>query len=221
MSHGLKMSKNTISSLDKLINERRSIRKYKTEMPPEDWIISMIHCATRAPSPVNSQPVRFIRISSPEMKEKLYEAMVSGRQKMLKSLETQGKPKRLRNWINSYWRFAEFMFKAPVLLAVGTVLSTQSFSERLFEAGLIEKNARSSTDVDITVGLALKGFLFKGEELGLGSCILTAPLVFISNIEEILGIKDIRIKCLVTAGFPDEEPRLLERKSVEEVYVKG
>ncbi len=214
------MSKNAISSLEKLINERRSIRKYKSDIPPEDWIISMIHCAARAPSPVNSQPVRFIRISPPEIKEKLYEAMASGRQKILKSLETRDKPKRLRNWISSYWRFSEFMFKAPVLLAVGTVLSTQSFSERLLEAGLIEKNVRSSTDVDITVGLALKGFILKGEELGLGSCILTAPLVFISNVEEILEVEGIRVKCLVTVGFPDEEPRLLERKSVEEVYMK-
>ncbi len=72
--------------------------------------------------------------------------------------------------------------------------------------------------MDITVGLALKGFILKGEELGLGSCILTAPLVFISNVEEILEVEGIRVKCLVTAGFPDEEPRLPERKSVEEVY---
>ena len=39
--------------------------------------------------------------------------------------------------------------------------------------------------VDIAVGLALKGYLLKGEELGLGSCILTAPLIFIQD-------KDIR-----------------------------
>jgi hypothetical protein len=71
------------------------------------------------------------------------------------------------------------------------------------------------------VGLALKGFILKGQELGLGTCILTAPLIFISNIskvEEILGLENTRIKCFVTVGFPDEVPPVIERKTVAEIY---
>ena len=208
-----------MTSLDELIDKRRSIRKYKTDLPPPEWIAGMIRCAAGAPSPGGSQPVRFIRISSPEVRDRLYRAMAAGRQRFLQGALNSDSPKRIRNRINTYWRYSEFMFKAPLLFAVGTVSTDHGFSERLFHAGIIKKDVRGNTDMDIAVGLALKGFLLKGEELGLGACILTAPLIFIQGIEETSGLlKDVRIKCFLTAGFPDENPSYIERKSVAEVY---
>ncbi len=209
-----------MSSIDKLINRRRSIRKYKTNLPRAEWIDRMINCAARAPSPANSQPVRFIQISSPGIRDNLYQAMAAGRQRLLQAAGASDTPKRLRNWIRSYWRFSEFIFNAPLLFAVGTVLLTHGFSGKLLQAGIIKRDNRVDTNVDIAVGLALKGFLLKGGELGLGACVLTAPLVFAPNIEEIFGLKDIQIKCFVTVGFPDEEPRLLEKKSGADIYFK-
>jgi len=214
----MKMGKENVPSLDDLIYGRRSIRKYKAEIPPAQWIERMINCALRAPSPSNTQPVRFLKISSKEIRKELYESMVSGRRHFLKALEAQGGPKRLRNWINNYYRFSEFIFKAPLLFAVGTVKSATGFAEKLFEAGLLEQYDRK--DPVISLGLAMKGFILKGEELGLGACILTAPLVFISNVEKILRIEDIDIRCLITVGFPDEVPGPIERKSVGEVYLE-
>ena len=208
-----------MTSLDELIDKRRSIRKYKTDLPPPEWIAGMIRCAAGAPSPGGSQPVRFIRISSPEVRDRLYRAMAAGRQRFLQGALNSDSPKRIRNRINTYWRYSEFMFKAPLLFAVGTVSTDHGFSERLFHAGIIKKDVRGNTDMDIAVGLALKGFLLKGEELGLGACILTAPLIFIQGIEETSGLlKDVRIKCFLTAGFPDENPSYIERKRVAEIY---
>lgn len=205
------------SFLEDLITKRRSIRKYKPDNPPEEWINSMLYCALMAPSPSNSQPVRFFRISSKSKRDTLYEALNSGRQKFLRDIESKNEAKRLRNWINTYYRFSEFMFKAPSLFAVGTITSYKSFSKRMFEEGIIGHDRREETSLDITVGLALKGFILRGEELGLGSCILTGPLVFIPNIEEILGINDALIKCFITVGFPDEKPDMPPRKSISEI----
>ncbi len=210
------MDKDTKSPLDVLIEQRRSIRKYKADIPPEEWIEMMIHCAAQAPSPSNTQPIRFLKIGSEKIKEALYESMVSGREHFLKALDECCGPKRLKNWINSYYRFSEFMFNSPLLFAAGTVRSVTGFSRKLFDAGLLERYDRK--DLDITLGLALKGFILKGEALGLGSCILTAPLVFVSDVEKILGTEDLDIRCLITVGFPDEVPDPIERKSVREVY---
>lgn len=205
-----------MKSLDELINGRRSIRKYKDEIPPEEWIEMMIRCAIFAPSPSNTQPVRFLKISSEKIKETLYERLVSGRDNFYKALEEGNGPKRMRNWISSYFRFSEFMFKAPLLFAVGTLKITTGFSRKMFEAGLLERYDRK--DLDIALGLALTGFILKGEELGLGSCILTAPLVFITDIEKIFGAEDLDIRSLISVGFPDETPGPIERRGVEEVY---
>ncbi len=211
------MDKESPTPLDELIYGRRSIRKYKIDIPPAEWIEKMIHCATRAPSPSNTQPVRFLKISTKNVREELYRGMASGRDSYLRAVEESGGSRRLKNWINSYYRFSEFMFKAPLLFAVGTIASTTGFSKKLFEAGLLNHYERRK-DLDISLGLALQGFILKGAELGLGSCVLTAPLVFISNIERIFGIEDLDIRCLVTVGFPDEVPEPIERKHISEVY---
>jgi nitroreductase len=124
----------------------------------------------------------------------------------------------LRNWINAYSRFSEFMLDAPVLFAVGTTMTFLNLAERLFRAGEMEQAHKKHRDIDIAVGLALKGYLLKGEELGLGSCILTAPLMFIKEPEEILGLKGMEIKCFVTTGYPDEEPVYIKRRDFKDIY---
>ena len=206
--------------LDDLLTGRRSIRRYTTAAPPEAWLESMILSATWAPSPRNSQPVRFIRIESPETRSRLHEAMLSGRERLLDKAAACDRPKRLRNWINAYWRYSEFILRAPVLFAVGTVTPEGSFSSHLRQAGIINGDKRDDTDLDISVGLALQGFILKGGELGLGTCILTAPLSFIMDAGNIFGIKDIVIKCFVTAGFPDEIPATPERIPVADIYCR-
>jgi nitroreductase len=170
-----------------------------------------------APSPSNSQPVRFIRISSSEKREKLYQALNSGKQEFLRAIQPKEEAKKLKNRINTYYRYSEFMFNAPLLFTVGTIASYAGFSTKLLEEGILTHNKREETNLDITVGLALKGFILRGEELGLGTCILTGPFVFIPNVEEILGVNDVRIKCFITAGFPDEKPNMPPRKSISEI----
>ena len=201
-----------MSFLDELITQRRSIRQYGPETPPEAWIEQMLNLAAQAPSSGNTQPVRFIRVSSPEVKASLHQAMESSRERFLQASAGCSKPKNLKNWINAYYRFSAFMFQAPVLFAVGTVAPSLGLSRRLAEAGVIQPGKRWETDADIAVGLALQNFTLKGQELGLGSCILTVPLVFISRIEEILSVTDVTIKCLIIVGFPAEKPRTPKKK---------
>jgi len=178
----------------------------------------MILAATRAPSPSNSQPVRFIRILSPELKDLLLQAMRDGEERLLAAVKNSSSSKRLRNWINAYSRYSEFMLHAPVLLAVGSTMTFINLADRLFHAGAMEQGHKKHRDIDIAVGLALKGYLLKGEELGLGSCILTAPLIFIQKPEEILGLKGIEIKCFVTTGYADEEPVYIKRRDFKDIY---
>lgn len=204
--------------LDEILHTRRSIRRYTSETPPEHWIEAMVEAVTWAPSPSNTQPVRILRIGSTEKREVLHQVLMEGRQKFLDQFETENGPKRIKNWINSYYRYSEFMVKAPLLFAFGVSEPAGGFSHKLQAAGLISRDTRHCSDMDITVGLALKGFILKATDLGLGSCILTAPLVFIKDIERLLGLNSLRIACLVTAGFPDETPAGVPRKKVTDIY---
>ncbi|MCK9378212.1 MAG: nitroreductase family protein [Syntrophobacterales bacterium] len=206
--------------LDNLLAGRRSIRRYTTASPPEACLESMVQAAICAPSPRNSQPVRFIRIESPKIRKRLQEAMLSGRERLLNKAVSCNHPKRLRNWINAYWRYSEFIFRAPVLFAGGTITPEGSLSSHLFQAGIITRDKRDDTDLDISIGLALQGFLLKGREFGLGTCVLTAPLAFIEDVGSIFGTREIVIKCFVTVGFPDESPAGPERMPVTDIYLR-
>lgn len=205
-------------SLDEIILRRRSIRKYKAETPPRQLIEAMLKSAAEAPSPSNSQPVRFIRLGSESVRSRLREAMTEGRDLFLKRIEESGKNKRIKNRVNAYYRFSEFMFSAPLLFAVG-VEKRESLSDILAEAKILSENRKGFSDEDISTGLALKAFMLKGTETGIGTCILTAPLVYIKNPDEIIGA-GIRINSFITAGFPDESPAGPEKKDWSEIHME-
>ena len=167
-----------MTSFEALIRHRRSIRAYRPEAPPEEDLEAMLLCATQTPSPSNTQPVHFMRLRSPGARERLRLAMMQGYHDLLQSVAAQGQAKRLRNWIKSYWRFSEFMFQAPVLLAAGTIHPVPGFTEELRRVNLLSGYCHQERDAVLSLGLALMAVMLKAEELGLGSCILTAPLVF-------------------------------------------
>lgn len=205
------------SPLDTLIQSRRSIRKYKKEIPDPALIEKMVCAASFAPSPSNTQPVRFFNITSPETRTRLGQAMEEGRADLIARIHTQAlsnrESRRKKNIVHYYFRYAEFMCRAPVILAVGAQPHTESFSRRLNE-----ESTKDLKDSAITLGLALKGFLLKAQELGLGTCVLTAPLNFIPQVNDLLGIEDVTIMCFTTVGFPAEAPKGVARKNIREIY---
>ncbi len=207
----------TPDGVDQLIFQRRSIRRYKSDALPEAWVQAMLACAHQAPSPSNSQPVRYVRICSQLCREDLRQALAAGHVRLLAAHRAAGAPARLRNWINAYRRYSEFMFAAPVLLAVGVDTAIKGFASRLGEAGVLVEQGHWQAEMDITVGLALQGLLLKAQALGVGSCILTAPLIFIRDVEEVLGLEHLAVKCFITLGLADEAPKASERLPLADV----
>ncbi len=204
---------------DQIIETRRSIRKYKSLQPPWSLIEGMLKSAAAAPSPSNTQPVRYIHIKSEKIIERLKKEMADGREKLLQRLEHVGGSRKVKNRINAYYRFSEFMFSSPYLFAAG-VENVESLSDKLVEAGVISENRKKNTDLDISTGLSLKAFILKGVESGVGTCILTAPLVYIDDADSIIN-KGVRINCFVTAGFSDEDPKIPVKKTISEIYMEA
>jgi nitroreductase len=203
--------------VEQLIFQRRSIRRYKRDGVPEEWVQALLACAHQAPSPSNSQPVRYIRIQSQDCRENLRQALDRGHRRLLADHMAIGAPARLRNWINAYHRHCTFMDTAPELLAVGVDSGVKGFAWRLHQAGLKASDRLSESGLDIAIGLALQGLLLKAQALGLGSCILTAPLIFIPEVEKLLGVEGVAVKCFVTLGVADEAPAAPERLPLQDV----
>ena len=60
------------------ITERRSVRKYKTDPVPEEYLRTVFEAARWAPSWANTQCWRFVLVTRPETKEEIAQALRSG-----------------------------------------------------------------------------------------------------------------------------------------------
>ena len=202
---------------DDIVMKRRSIRRYKPIVPPDEAIEAMIRAAMVAPSPSNTQPIRFIRLQSPHFRERLREAMTQKQVKLQTLAESSGRPKWMKNRISFYNRYMAFLFDAPVLMAVATMRPKELVTgpEIIFGPELEQIRVMN---LHMTSGLAVMNYLLKGESLGLGSCIMSAPLIFLDEPEELLGLEEMEMICFITTGYPAEEAKPIKRKTMEEVY---
>ncbi len=204
-------------SLDALVAARRSIRKYTEQQVPESAVRGMIASAAKAPSPSNHQPVRFVRMVSPAVRHRLFTEMETGYGKMVNQAQGLEKPRKAINILNHYWRYSRFICHAPALFAVGVEPGGESFAKRLNRAGMMAEDALSVMGADISLGMSLQLFMLKAVELGLGTCVLTAPLHFLNRENRISGVENFRVRCFVTVGFPDEAPADPGRKPFADI----
>jgi nitroreductase len=58
-------------TVEQLARHRRSIRRYRPDPIPESDLLALLNVASRAPSPWNLQPWRFIVVRDPEAKKQL------------------------------------------------------------------------------------------------------------------------------------------------------
>ncbi len=206
--------------LEKIIKKRRSIRRYRPDPPPEEWIEKILLATTWAPSPSNIQPIRYVRIESKNIREKLKNEMACGKEKLLKKLDTLNSFEKLKKWIKIYYnRYSIFMFDAPVLFVVGIQKKEKGFYEKLKDAKL-GINYHRDWALDISVGISICHFILMAEAIGLGTCVLTTPFIFIDDINKLLCVDNINFKCFLTLGFPDESPYPPERISISDLYIQ-
>jgi nitroreductase len=212
------MKREKAITFDELVIRRRSIRKYKPDLPPDDMIERMVHAALVAPSPSNTQPIRFIHLKSPHFREQIREGMAKVQQRLMQIAEEGGRPKWMKNRIKFYNRYMAFMFDAPVLMAVVTVRPKELLvgPESLFGPKL---EGIRVMNLHMTAGLSVMSYLLKGEEVGLGSCIMSAPLIFLNEAEKMLGLEDMELICFITSGYPAETAKPIKRKTIDEIYL--
>ena len=205
--------------LREIIRKRRSIRRYKDVPPPEEWIEKILLSVLWAPSPSNLQPVRYIKLESDSIRKELRQHMICGKERLLKQLKESDSSKRTWKWIDVYYhKYCDFLFDAPLIFAVGLIKAKEGFHIKLKEAGL-ETNYDLASSHSIALGISLSHFILEAQKLGLGTCILTTPMIFMKKLNKILEIQDVDVKCFLTVGFPDESPDPPERLSLSDIYI--
>lgn len=194
------------------IKSRRSIRKFKTDEVPENYIRELIEAGRLAPSGTNLQPTRYVVIKSQEAREKLKECTP-----------------------------LPFVAAAPVVIACcvdnQSVASSgdrfkelreaQAFVDTPLDGESSSANKRANTMdeaaikayLNLNAAIAIDHITLRAVDLGLGSC--WVMMFDKDKVKNLLGLEErYDVVALLPIGYPDQSPIQRPRLDINEVLIK-
>jgi nitroreductase len=194
------------------IEQRRSIRKFKPDPVPDEYITALLDAARLSPSGCNAQPWRFKIVQEKEIKVKLAEA--AHRQ--------------------------SFIAKAPVVIVCcadikGYLEGAISSIQDLGKVGSVEnsivsfilertegmkkmKTEEIAPRIAFNIAIAVEHMVLRALDFGLGTC--WVRLINEQMIREMFGWdENIHIVALLPVGFPDESPQPRKRMRLQDIII--
>ena len=195
-------------ALFELLRARRSIRKFQDRPVARDLIDKCLEAACWAPSNHNRQGWRFIVLQDRAAIGRLAGSIEDALRKKI------AENRHLGEQAPDMVRYAVLFKDAPVVIAVWH-RKPHAFSRSLLAhlpcPELVSGEPLSSA-------MAVQNLCLAATALGLGTCILSAPLI---AREELLRELDAppahEPTCLVALGYPAETPAAPPRKNLDQV----
>lgn len=183
-----------------LLEARKSIRKYKTEMPDKPIIERILNAGMQAPSGKNRQNWRFFVVTGKKREEYLKYSQKSwlGIKDILQ--------KRLKPSLYDFTeRFFFTLGDAPVIVFCYSHNSNEE---------------RYHTSIG-SVYMAVENMNLAAVAEGLGSCTMGAPLEIKKEVDQFLGVTELpeykvgelELLCAMVLGYPDHNPPKASRQT--------
>jgi len=200
------MSEST-STLYRIIQERRSIRRFDGSAIPPETLQRVLEAATTAPSAHNRQPWRFVIITALEDKRSL--ANVLGEELREDRLTDGDDPGQIEKDVT---QSIERIAGAPVV-----VIACLSMEAMDFYPDERRKTAEYIMAVQ-SVSMAAQNLLLAAHAEGLGACWLCAPLFTKDEVREELNLPEgWDPQGLIILGYPADAGKDRPRRPIEEV----
>ena len=192
-------------SVMECIYNRRSIRKYKNEMPDMKKIEKILDAARVAPSGKNRQPWKFI-VYGGEKKSDILKEMRKGIKRELKAPVFKDSKRLLPDADNTL----RIMMKAPIVVFVFNTNGKSPMEH-------IDTDERFAEICDsLSIGAAIENMLLEAQELGIGSLWIGNTCFAYNELVDYIGEKGQLIGA-VALGIADEEPKVRPRKKIEDI----
>jgi coenzyme F420-0:L-glutamate ligase/coenzyme F420-1:gamma-L-glutamate ligase len=202
---------NDYDTLLKVIRERRSIRRFADRPVSREDVKRLIEAARWAPSNHNRQPWRFVVLDEAERIQMLARKVQPEVEARLSAL-----PVVASAHAAEFERHALFFAKAPVVLIV---MHRQPINAA---AAVLEglKNGELVSGEPLSAAMAVENLLLAAHALGLGACVLTAPLLAPMAFRQVLAIPaGYDLTCVVALGYPAETPTAPRRKELDQILL--
>ena len=195
------------------IEQRRSIRKFKADPIPDEYVYALLDSARLAPSGCNAQPWRFKIVKDVQMRMKLSEAAYG----------------------------QTFVADAPIVIVCtadirgyldGSVSGTQDLGRIGAIEGRIVEIILKRTDqlrtlsiaelgpaLSLNVAIAIEHMVLRAPDFGLGTC--WVRLIDQEKIKAIFGWDEtIYVVALLVVGYPDESPAPRKRLEIADILME-
>lgn len=198
----------TYDQLLELIQTRRSIRRFDERAVSREDLDRILEAARWAPSNHNRQPWKFIVMEDRAQIRELAEQVRLGMERKLQSL-----PEVAAAHAAGLVQYGTFFAAAPVLILALHKLPIAA------AAALWESTPHPDlvSGEPLSVAMAMQNLLLAAHALGLGACLMTAPLLA-DNLAELLQVPPgFAITGLIALGYPDGATPAPRRKSLEHI----
>lgn len=188
------------------IYERRSIRKYKSDVVKKEDIDAIIKAGMQAPSAKNRQPWKYI-VYTGESKNNVLDEMEKGLVR-----ERDGKkllPKSQNNLPDAFHTL-QVMREAPVLIMI---LNENGKSP--YEGIDTEERVMEICDT-LSIGASVQNMLLVATELGYGTLWIANTCFAYDELVRCVGTTG-QLVGAISLGYPDEHPSPRPRKAFDEV----
>ncbi len=206
------------------MQQRRSIRSFKSDPVPHEMILQMLEAARQAPSGSNRQPWRFVVVTDAEEKKRL-------RQVCLDQAFVEEAPVVFVACadLNAYSQQASRR-RTQEFIDFGVQMSGQ-FAQALsrFNEPAYRKAMESMPEPDPQTVIApatantyigIEHLVLMATALGLGSCWVGAITDYMA-VKTLLGLPDnVVVVALVAVGYPTTVPPPRPRISLEEILLR-
>jgi len=191
-----------------VLRSRRSVRAFTDRLPDQTLLDRLIEAAQWAPSNHNRQGWKFIvfrdKAQIRELSEKVRQTLGDSLASSNRLLAAQGQ---------ELLHFATLFEKAPVV-----ILAMHKKSPAVGKALIGASSSRYVSSEAISTAMAVQNLLLAAHVLGLGACVMTAPLLAGGVWESLPDLPaGFEPTCLVAVGYPAEEPSPPRRKSLEHI----
>ncbi len=195
-------------SLLELVKNRRSIRKFKPDPIPDEYVDKIIEVARWAPSAGNSQPWEFIVVNRQELKDRIVELVKESGDIMLKIEETR-EPAELKFKLPS-----PFYVQAPVFIILcGDPRTKDTYT-------LSGKFAQGNSHFASSLANAFLYMNLAATSLGLGTRWVSsiAQPYAQSLTKALLNVpRELEFYDMLAVGYPDMEPKPRPLRARQEI----
>ena len=195
--------------LHDFLRSRRSVRRFKTYTVPESIIRNILTTATYAPSAHNRQPWRFVVVTSQDVKSNMSDVLAKD---FRHDLEKDNIPEE--EILARLQKSRSRIISSPVI-----VILCMDFSEMDEYPDSRRSESEKIMAVQSTANAGMQLLLAVHAE-GLGCVWTCAPLFTPDTIRAVFKLPSTwEPQAMFFIGYPDETPRLRERKSIQEISI--